>query len=282
MSRPELTGPAEHFYDDAESSKYAQNSRIIRIQEELSRRSIDLLNLPEGKSAFLLDIGCGSGLSVEAIEMAGHTCIGCDISPSMVKIASERGADDLALHDMGTELPFRPGVFDGCISISAIQWLCYSNKKGEVPWKRLKCFFCSLYGVLKRGSRAVLQLYPETPEQMEMISTSAMQAGFSGGLIVDYPNSTKAKKFYLCLFAGMDASNTALPTPLGVPGFSPGEIENKDSRRFAASKPKRGKKERVAIKSREWVLLKKERQRKQGKDVRKDTKYTARRRPMKF
>lgn len=36
--------------------------------------------------------------------------------------------------------------------------------------------------------RAVLQLYPETPEQMEMISNSAMRAGFSGGLVIDFPN----------------------------------------------------------------------------------------------
>jgi 18S rRNA (guanine1575-N7)-methyltransferase len=32
-------------------------------------------------------------------------------------------------------------------------------------------------------------------------------------------------------------------------------------------------------KSREWILKKKSRQRKQGKDVRLDTKYTGRRRP---
>lgn len=26
-----------------------------------------------------------------------------------------------------------------------------------------------------------------------------LRAGFTGGLVVDYPNSTKAKKYYLCL-----------------------------------------------------------------------------------
>ena len=29
-----------------------------------------------------------------------------------------------------------------------------------------------------------------------------MKSGFSGGLIVDYPNSTRAKKYYLVLEAG--------------------------------------------------------------------------------
>jgi len=35
-----------------------------------------------------------------------------------------------------------------------------------------------------------------------MITKAAMKAGFSGGLVVDYPNSSKAKKLYLVLDAG--------------------------------------------------------------------------------
>ena len=40
----------------------------------------------------------------------------------------------------------------------------------------------------------------------------ATKAGFSGGVVVDYPNSTKAKKYYLCLFAGVQATNDQMPT----------------------------------------------------------------------
>lgn len=35
-----------------------------------------------------------------------------------------------------------------------------------------------------------------------MITNAALKNGFTGGLIVDYPNSKKAKKFYLFLMAG--------------------------------------------------------------------------------
>lgn len=35
-----------------------------------------------------------------------------------------------------------------------------------------------------------------------MISNAAMKNGFTGGLIVDFPNSKKAKKFFLFLMAG--------------------------------------------------------------------------------
>ena len=35
-----------------------------------------------------------------------------------------------------------------------------------------------------------------------MITSAAMKSGFSGGLVIDYPNSTKAKKYFLVLEAG--------------------------------------------------------------------------------
>merc|ERR1719469_207842 len=106
---------------------------------------------------------------------------------------------DLLHHDMGIGLPFRAATFDACISISALQWLCYSNTNKQIPKQRLIKFFSSLYSVLRRGGRAVLQFYPETAEQAILISECAANVGFAGGIVVDYPNSTKAKKHYLVL-----------------------------------------------------------------------------------
>eukprot|EP00958_Prasinococcus_capsulatus_P019986 scaffold2547_cov299-Prasinococcus_capsulatus_cf.AAC.1 len=66
------------------------------------------------------------------------------------------------------------------------------GKGGEEAERRARvrgrCFFTSLYKVLARGARAVLQIYPDGHKQAEMITTAAMRAGFSGGLVVDYPN----------------------------------------------------------------------------------------------
>ena len=122
------------------------------------------------------------------------------------------------LHDMGQGLPFRPGSFDGAISVSAVQWLSYANASSQTPFRRLQVFFSTLYACLKRGARAALQLYPESPEQMELISSAAMSAGFSGGLVVDYPNSAKAKKYYLCLFAGQGEQPQQAPQKQGPSG----------------------------------------------------------------
>ena len=35
-----------------------------------------------------------------------------------------------------------------------------------------------------------------------MITSAAMKNGFTGGIIIDYPNSKKAKKYYLFIMAG--------------------------------------------------------------------------------
>lgn len=48
---------------------------------------------------------------------------------------------------------------------------------------------------------------------MELVTTQAMKAGFYGGVVVDYPNSTKAKKFFLVLMTG---GNMPLPKALGT------------------------------------------------------------------
>jgi len=53
-----------------------------------------------------------------------------DISRDMLNVAMERATEgDLYEMDMGHGLPFRPGVFDAAISISALQWLCVASKK---------------------------------------------------------------------------------------------------------------------------------------------------------
>lgn len=163
----------------------------------MSERALELLALPPEKRCLLLDVGCGSGLSGEVLSEHGHQWIGFDISEYMLKVAQEDNEceGELVLQDMGKGCPFRPGVFDGAISISAIQWLCHANSKNENPKKRLHHFFQTLYGVLDRGSRAVFQFYPESIDQSEFIMQQAQQAGFNGGLVVDFPNSTKAKKY---------------------------------------------------------------------------------------
>uniref|UniRef100_A0A8C9Y1Q7 18S rRNA (guanine-N(7))-methyltransferase n=1 Tax=Sander lucioperca TaxID=283035 RepID=A0A8C9Y1Q7_SANLU len=268
--RPEHSAPPDVFYNEAEAKKYSQNSRMIEIQTQMSERAVELLNLPEGQPCFLLDVGCGSGLSGDFLSEEGHYWVGVDISTAMLDVALDREVEgDLLVGDMGQGMPFRPGTFDGCISISALQWLCNADKRTHSPPKRLYTFFSTLYSSLSRGARAVFQLYPENSEQLELITTQAMRAGFGGGMVVDYPNSSKAKKFFLCLFAGVTG---ALP-----------KVRNKGVSGYWGSVCRfKNMKGKSAKKGRDWIFEKKERRRRQGREVRADTKYTGRQRRPNF
>jgi 18S rRNA (guanine1575-N7)-methyltransferase len=282
MSRPEHTAPPEVFYNDDEAKKYTFNTRIIDIQNQLTERALELLALDPSRPSLLLDIGCGSGLSGEVLSENGHVWVGVDISRSMLNIGVEREVDgDTIESDIGQGLPFRSGMFDGAISISAIQWLCNADKTSHNPWKRLNTFFKSLFASLSRGSKAVLQFYPENAQQMEMITTAAMRCGFTGGLLVDFPHSTKAKKYFLVLFSGA-AANFTMPQALGTDEAAlQNQIAYADEP-SSASSHRKGKGRRTAVKSKDWVKEKKERQRRQGRDVRPDSKYTGRKRGPKF
>ena len=132
----------------------------------------------------------------------------------ILDVAVEREVEgDLILSDMGQGMPFRPGTFDGAVSISALQWLCNADKKINNPIKRLHTFFSTLYSSLSNSARAVFQFYPENEDQIKLVTTQATKAGFYGGVVVDFPNSTKAKKFFLVLMTG---GQTPLPKALGT------------------------------------------------------------------
>jgi 18S rRNA (guanine1575-N7)-methyltransferase len=217
MARPEHVAPADVFYSAAEAGKYTSNSRVMAIQAEMAARCIELLNFPAGARRLVLDVGCGSGLSGDALIAAGHEWLGLDVAEPMLLVAAERGCGsgggaggDLVLGDMGQGFGLRAGTFDGAISVSALQWLCYSDRAGHRAARRLTAFFGALYRALRRGARAALQFYPESPAQIELITAAAHRAGFSGGLVVDNPESKKTKKYYLVVFAGSDAAVTNL------------------------------------------------------------------------
>lgn len=224
-ARPEHSAPAEHFYDHHEATQYADNARMTQIQTNLSRRALHLLNLPPGRPSLLLDVGCGTGFGGRVLEKSGHAWIGTDISVDMLAAGKQPGlhSDHLA-HDMGCLSPFRKGMFDGAISISAVQWLCVAQKEEHVPQVRLRTFLAGLRNCLRPGARAVLQFYPEDPSQMEMVRTLSLERQFSGSLVTDYPLSEAAKKFFLVL----TAPKQGLPAKGGAKGSEKGGGKRSD------------------------------------------------------
>ncbi len=271
----------------------------------MTLRAISLLGLTT--PSYILDIGCGTCLSGSILSSlppsAGgpHTWVGMDISSAMLSAALERnntdtnaggsndhsnndGDDkvqgDLLLSDIGHGIPFRPGTFDGAISISAIQWLCNADSSVASPVQRLNTFFSTLYASLRRGARAVCQFYPRDEVQRSMISSAAIRAGFGAGILEDDPG-TKNAKLYLVLTVGGGMVEDITGVVRGLE-----DVDVMDSRRGkggAGGQGKNGKKMREKQKgSKAWILKKKEQMERRGKVVKATSKYTGRKRGPKF
>jgi len=244
----------------------------------MTRRALELLDL-DGPS-FILDIGCGSGLSGEILsqvpedEGGPHTWVGMDISGSMLDVALQRDVEgDLLLADMGQGVPFRAGTFDAAISISAIQWLCNAESSETSPAGRLSRFFNGLYSSLRRGGRAVCQFYPKNDVQKQMITSAAVKAGFGAGLLEDDPN-TKNVKVYLVLTVGKSATAGGDITGVveGMDGVDVVDVRKKGS--SGKGQIKKG--------SKAWIVKKKEQMERKGKIVKATSKYTGRKRRIQF
>ncbi|ODQ82478.1 hypothetical protein BABINDRAFT_72816 [Babjeviella inositovora NRRL Y-12698] len=268
MSRPEEIAPAEIFYNDSESQKYTTSTRVQHIQAKMTFRALELLNL-EDFPHYILDVGCGSGLSGEILTEEGHFWTGLDIAPSMLATGLDREVEgDLFLSDIGNGIPFRAGTFDAAISISAIQWLCNADQSGIDPKKRLLRFFNSLFASLKRGGKFCAQFYPLNDLQTENILGAAKIAGFSGGCVLDDPESKKNKKYYLVLTAGrsernINLENVTMDAPETTRKLSKKQIKENETRK-------------------DYIKRKKELMKKRGKVVANDSRYMARPRKIRF
>jgi 18S rRNA (guanine1575-N7)-methyltransferase len=273
--------PPDLFYDDSESRKYTTSSRIRNIQSDMTHRALHLLDLCS--PSFILDIGCGSGLSGEILSAVPplkggpHTWVGMDISPSMLDIALQRDVEgDFLLSDIGQGIPFRPGTFDAAISISAIQWLCNAESSDVSPEGRLRRFFDGLYASLRRGARAVCQFYPKNDAQRTMISGAAVKAGFGVGILEDDPGTKKTKLYLVLTVGGGGLQGDITGVVNGMDDVDILDVRKKA--RLAAGTKKGGIGAADKKGSKGWILRKKEQMVRKGKIAKASSKYTGRKR----
>ncbi|KRH91924.1 deoxyhypusine hydroxylase monooxygenase, partial [Pseudoloma neurophilia] len=198
MARPEKSSSALEYYTEEETEKYTRNKHIRKIQTQMTQKCIEILEMGDG---VILDIGCGSGHSLTAIQDYSieqnikNTIIGLDINDNMLKLCKNEEVS-LICYDIGNGLPFFPGSFDYIISISCLQWLFYPINKEKIE-DRIKKFFFSLYSVMKRESSACFQIYFESKWQIELLLKIIKKTGFIGGLIRE--GEGKKQKYFLLL-----------------------------------------------------------------------------------
>ena len=213
---------------------------------ELSKRAMELMRIPQ---VFLTILTLAVGrLQSWPFLRKGHVCVERTKPRWRQCRWAERkrardfevpdGCSDVIESDMGDGLGFQRNVFDGAISISALQWLCYpsggtrvgdskkkyaakgktkskgknAKEKGKKradssTFRPLSCSALTEYRLhrfflsLRKCLRKNAKAVLQFyPEATTTRSRSARRrrVGFRGGLVVDYPTHAKGKILWFC------------------------------------------------------------------------------------
>ena len=177
-------------------SAYAKSKNIMRIQEKITIRALELLNIKK-KEGLILDAGCGAGFVATYLNEIGFRSVALDIIGKFLQYY-----DISFLSPVNADMcftPFKPNTFDAIISISALQWVFrdINNKNMQFLLKNLSKSF---FHILKPNSRVIFQFYPKNKVLMETIGKIiADNTDFTGNFIIDNPNHHKKRKIFLLL-----------------------------------------------------------------------------------
>jgi 18S rRNA (guanine1575-N7)-methyltransferase len=175
---------------------YANSKNIMRIQEKITIRALELLDLKK-KEGLILDAGCGAGFTAMYLNEFGFRSVALDIIVNFL-----RHYDISSLNPVNADMcfvPFKPNTFDAIISISALQWIFrdINNKNMHLLLKNLSKSF---FHILKPNSRVIFQFYPKSKVIMESIGKIITDnTEFTGNFIIDNPNHHRKRKIFLLL-----------------------------------------------------------------------------------
>lgn len=98
---------------DQDKNKYCLDLEIKLMMELLSF----------GKGQRILDIGCGTGISLEPLLDKGLSLTGLDPSPYMLELASKRLGNQVDLHrGVAEDLPFDDNAFDSAFFFTSLEF----------------------------------------------------------------------------------------------------------------------------------------------------------------
>ena len=182
----------ETYFSKEAAKNYDRSPRMKKVQRELTERTVELLGIDKGT---VLDAGCGTGFSLQVLEEHGFECIGIDISQPMLDIARRKGFR-VRRADF-TKLPFKDRTFDAIVSISSLQWV-YGKSYDDVIGKYSRVAK-EFHRVLKKNGKAVVQFYPKTEKEFDIVVKEFKSAKFKVTIAIDYPETKKRTKKFIIL-----------------------------------------------------------------------------------
>ena len=142
--------------------------------------------LPQGKAANVLDLGCGTGLELEAYFQSNPAAkvTGIDLAPGMLEELKKKFPNRGIHLILGSyfDVPFGSAVYDAAVSVESLH---HFTKQEKIP------LYQKLHRALKRGGYFILTDYfsaseeEETYYQVELSRLKALQ-GITGSELYHY------------------------------------------------------------------------------------------------
>jgi 18S rRNA (guanine1575-N7)-methyltransferase len=192
--RPEeYCGDPLQFYNALEVEKYAHSKSMMRIQEKITQRALQIAEI--APPARILDLGMGCGFSTTVCHLQGYQSVGLDLNRLFLTAYALAELNPIQAEMLS--IPFKPESFDIILSISAVQWIL-AKKSPKQRKKELTQLAKLLAQSLRIGGKVVFQFYPKSDESMtELGRVIADQGQFEGTFIIDNPESPKKRKIFL-------------------------------------------------------------------------------------
>ncbi|KAI4301602.1 hypothetical protein L6164_034864 [Bauhinia variegata] len=151
QSTPEIEKKYVHHVYDAiaphfSSTRFAKWPKVAAFLSSLPRGSL------------VLDAGCGNGKYLGL----NPDCyfIGCDISPSLIKICNDRGHEVLVAD--AVNLPYRTGFGDSAISIAVLHHLSTENRRRKAIEELVR--------VVKKGGLVLITVWAVEQEDRSLVT----------------------------------------------------------------------------------------------------------------
>ena len=189
----------ERVYDYFKSETliaYASSKNMMRIQEKITSRALELLDLKK-LNPLILDAGCGPGFASFYLMKSGYRVVSLDLISEFLHFY------DLSdLNPLATDMcfpPFKSNCFDAIISISALQWV-FREIKNKLMRKNFTKLIISFENILKPDSKMIFQFYPKSKIIMDEIGKIiSNNTSLTGNFIIDNPKNPRKRKIYLLL-----------------------------------------------------------------------------------
>jgi 18S rRNA (guanine1575-N7)-methyltransferase len=177
-------------------TQYATSKSMRKIQQKITARALELINLSR-KNLLILDAGCGPGFASMYLKEMGYKVVGLDIISDFLHYYEIKDLNPVNA-DMCL-VPFKPNIFDGIISISALQWI-YKDINDNKMRNNLINLITYFYSILRKNSRAIIQFYPKNNKLMSSIGKIITDnTKFEGNYIIDNPENPRKRRIYLVL-----------------------------------------------------------------------------------